>query len=404
MRILVANDGFGDAGGVQRYLDACIGGLVARGHAVAMLHRDPIGAPARVSPLIASLPQFSVATHGLEGALASARAWQPDICYSHNMDRLAVDRGLLELAPVLKFMHGYLGTCVSGLKRHALPRACPCDRTFGPACALLFLPRRCGRLSVRTLVSQYSWASEQRDLFGAYAAIVVASDHMRDEYVRNGVAAHRVIVNALFPTCAPQAAPAPAPPREAAPTIAFLARMTPLKGGDVLIRAVSQASRALGYAIALTMIGDGPARAEWEALARRLDVACTFTGWLDDEARFEAVRRADLVAVPSTWPEPFGLTGLEAAAHGVPAIAFDVGGVRQWLRPGVNGVLVEAHPPSATAFAGGLADALRDRARLAAMRPRALEVAREMSVARHLDRLETLFERCAVRPAMAAGG
>ena len=50
MRILVANDGFGDAGGVQRYLDACIRGLVARGHTVAMLHRDPFGAAARVSP------------------------------------------------------------------------------------------------------------------------------------------------------------------------------------------------------------------------------------------------------------------------------------------------------------------------------------------------------------------
>jgi glycosyltransferase involved in cell wall biosynthesis len=392
MRILVANDGFGDAGGVQQYLDACIGGLVARGHDVAMLHRDPIGSPARVSPLVASLPQFSVATHGLNGALASARAWQPDICFSHNMDRLEVDRGLVALAPVVKFMHGYLGTCISGLKRHAFPRACPCNRSFGPACAVLFLPRRCGRWSVSALVKQYGWTSDQRDLCSRYAAIVVASGHMRDEYGQNGVDTRRVHVNPLFATCTPSDDPAPAPAADLTPTVAFLARMTPLKGGDLLIRAAAGASDHLGRSIALTMVGDGPSRAEWEALARRLGVAATFTGWLDGDARFDHVRRADLLAVPSTWPEPFGLTGLEAAAHGVPAVAFDVGGVREWLRPGTNGFVADANPPTASALAAVLVDAFRDRARLAAMRPRALAVAREMSLTRHLDRLEALFD------------
>ena len=45
MRILLANDGFGDAGGVQNYLDAVAGGLAARGHALALLHRDATPAP-----------------------------------------------------------------------------------------------------------------------------------------------------------------------------------------------------------------------------------------------------------------------------------------------------------------------------------------------------------------------
>jgi glycosyltransferase involved in cell wall biosynthesis len=397
MRILVANDGFGDAGGVQQYLNACIGGLIARGHDVAMLHRDPIGAPARVSPVVASLSQFSVATHGLNEALASAREWQPDLCFSHNMDRLDVDRGLVAFAPLVKFMHGYLGTCISGLKRHAFPRACPCDRAFGPACAVLFLPRRCGHLSVSALVEQYGKASAQRDLCSRYTAIVVASGHMRDEYVRNGIDSRRLHVNPLFPTCEPSDDPAPAPAVDVTPTVAFLARMTPLKGGDLLIRAAADASRHLGRAIALTMIGDGPARADWEALARRLSVDATFTGWLDGDERFEYLRRADLVAVPSTWPEPFGLTGLEAAAYGVPAVAFDVGGVREWLQNGTNGLLVDANPPTASALAVVLADAFRDRARLAAMRPRALAIAREMSLTRHVDRLEVLFEQAAPR-------
>jgi glycosyltransferase involved in cell wall biosynthesis len=391
MRILVANDGFGDAGGVQQYLDAVVGGLLARQHEVALLHRDPLGAPAaRVSPVTASLTQFSVATHGLDGALARVRAWRPDVCFSHNMDRLDAERGLIALAPVVKFMHGYFGTCVSGLKRHAFPDVRPCDRRFGPGCAVLFLPRRCGRLSPAALVTQYGWASAQHALFDRYTAIVVASGHMRDEYVRNGADSDRVVVNPLFPTC-PLQPTVSVRPTDAPPAVVFLARMTSLKGGDVLIRSVAAASDRLGRPIAVTMIGDGPLRAECETLARRLGVAATFTGWLDGDARFDAMRDADLLAVPSTWPEPFGLTGLEAAAQGVPAIAFDVGGVREWLRPGETGFLVAGERPAASTLAEGLVDAFSDRGRLAAMRPRALAVAREMSLTRHLDRLEALF-------------
>ena len=56
--------------------------------------------------------------------------------------------------------------------------------------------------------------------------------------------------------------------------------------------------------------------------------------------------RASVAALPSSWPEPFGLVGLEAAALGVPTVAFDVGGISEWLRHDVNGVAVPG-PPSA---------------------------------------------------------
>ena len=42
MRILFANDGIGDAGGVQTYLAAVMPALAARGHSVALLHLDPL--------------------------------------------------------------------------------------------------------------------------------------------------------------------------------------------------------------------------------------------------------------------------------------------------------------------------------------------------------------------------
>jgi glycosyltransferase involved in cell wall biosynthesis len=261
-------------------------------------------------------------------------------------------------------------------------------------CAALYLPRRCGHLSANALVDQYRWASEQNALFSTYRAIVVASEHMKREYERNGASA--VHANPLFPTCSVMSEPAPPGAR---PSVVFMGRMTPLKGGEQLIRAVAAASSRLRSPIHLTMVGDGPPRTAWEQLAADLSVDCTFTGWQSGAMRFDALLHTDLLAVPSVWPEPFGLVGLEAGAFGVPAIAFDVGGISEWLRHGHNGILVPASPPRASALADALVDAFSRRHELAAMRRRALAVAAEMSVSRHLDRLEEIFARVAAVPA-----
>jgi glycosyltransferase involved in cell wall biosynthesis len=389
VRLLISNDGFQDAGGVQTYLEAIVAGLASRGHDLAMLYLDHV--PARPSQGTGhALPHFSVARDGLDATLAAVARWQPEICYSNNMRDLRLDSRLLAIAPVIKFMHGYFGTCVSGLKMFGLPVATPCHRQLGAACVALYLPRRCGGLNVLKIPGQYRWAREQHALIVRYAALVVASAHMRDEYVNNGADARNVHVNPLFVSGTPLA-------RERAPdvppSVVFLGRMTRLKGGDMLVRAIATASARLGTPIHLTMLGDGPERAAWERLASHLNVTATFTGWLSGDERWRWIQRATLLAVPSVWPEPFGLVGLEAARLGVPAIAFDVGGIREWLTPGENGYLVAGDPPRPSAFADGLVTALRDPGTLREMGERAPATVRRLSLDRHLDRLEDILAR-----------
>ncbi len=402
MRILVANDGFSDAGGVQSYLDATIGCLVARGHMVAVAYCSDRGSPA-INQTGHLFEQFQVTASRQPQAFDAIRRWQPDVCFSHNMRDHGVDAGLALVAPVVKFMHGYFGTCVGGLKMHAFPATIACDRKFGPSCAALYLTRRCGQLNPVTLVSEWQWAVAQRAMFDRYADIVVASEHMRREYTNNGVPAERVHANPLFATrpVVPARTPVPPVPRSVdrvGPVdpadrdlhVVFLGRMTKLKGGDLLVRAVADASSRLGRPVHLTMIGDGPQRADWEALARALGVQAHFTGWLTGESRWPMVERASLLAIPSVWPEPFGLVGLEAAALGVPAVATDTGGIRDWLQHDINGVLVPA-PASPSTFGERLASLLSDPARLAALGAGALDRAREMSVDAHVSRLEPIF-------------
>ena len=389
MRVLIVNDGLSDVGGVQAYLDTVIPEIEGRGHAVAMAYCSDSGSD-EVAGVSRRLPRFRFTHDQSTDTLAGIRRWAPDVCFAHNMSDLGVEAALGAVAPIVKFMHGYFGTCISGQKMHGFPGSAVCDRTFGLSCAALFLPRRCGQASPSALVSGWRWAVKQQAQFGNYAAIVVASDHMRREFTRHGCEASRVHVNELFPTNAGEARPSPVPSES---TIVFMGRMTTLKGGDMLIRATHRAAAQLGQAVAITMIGDGPKKSEWESLAQRLNLAASFTGWMN-ESRWTHVRSASVVAMPSLWPEPFGLVGLEAGALGVPAVAVATGGIGQWLTDGVNGVAVPP-PADERTFGDALARVLGDRTQLAALRAGAYRVAQSKTVTGHVDRLEQLFQSVA---------
>ena len=116
----------------------------------------------------------------------------------------------------------------------------------------------------------------------------------------------------------------------------------------------------------------------------------SFPGWLDDSQRAAALSNAAVLAVPSVWPEPFGLVGLEAAAMGVPAVAFDTGGIRQWLRHGVSGLLV---PPAGgfRAMAGALVTILDNQALRDRLSRGAIATATSMSLDAHADALERVL-------------
>ncbi|HET8675540.1 MAG TPA: glycosyltransferase family 4 protein [Blastocatellia bacterium] len=407
MRILFANDGIGDAGGVQSYLDAVIPELIGRGHELGFLHYDHIKHDLVRSccapELRKAISYFGILDLGEERALAGVKSWKADLCFSHNMNRLDIERSLLNQMTVIKMMHGYFGSCVSGLKTLSFPSPKPCDRQFGLSCMALYFPRRCGQMSVGKMLGQYRWAVSQRELFKDYTAVIVASEHMRREYANNGVAEDHLHVNPLFPanpSCEAR------PPKAGArgQTILFLGRMTALKGGDVLIRAVAEAVDQTGQDIRLVMAGDGPQRNSWERLAAQLKVNADFTGWVTGEKHAELLSVATLLAVPSIWPEPFGLVGLEGAFAAIPAIAFDVGGISEWLRDGYNGYLAKASPPTPGALAHVMIKALSDKEGLDLMRAGARKVAIEMSLEKHVDRLEQIFARAAQKNLILQGG
>jgi glycosyltransferase involved in cell wall biosynthesis len=142
--------------------------------------------------------------------------------------------------------------------------------------------------------------------------------------------------------------------------------------------------------VTLIMAGDGPERPRLEALARERGVDARFPGWVSGERRTSLFRASSLVVVPSLWPEPFGLVGLEAAVHGVPAVAFDAGGIGEWLRDGVNGALVRERG-DAGALGAAIARLLGDTRQLARCGAGAVAVARELSIDAHVSTVERVL-------------
>ncbi len=146
-------------------------------------------------------------------------------------------------------------------------------------------------------------------------------------------------------------------------TVGFVGRLVPEKGGDILIRAARLVISAHPRT-AFAFVGEGPARAAWESLARQLGIAehVRFTGSIPDMPR--VYREFDILALPSRL-EATPLCLLEAMAAGIPVVATRVGGVPDVVLAGVTAALVE--PGDAGALSEALLSLIGDRARAETM-------------------------------------
>lgn len=394
MRIALINRSRGLAGGVERYLEQVLPGLARRGVEVGLFHEHepPPDRPAIALPTGA--PTWSVSRLGVRAALDELGRWRPDLLYIHAVDDTALEARLLATAPAVLFAHQYHGTCISGGKAWTFPRPRPCVRSLGPACLAHYYPHRCGGLSPLTMWRDWNRQAARHDLLARYRFIATHSDHMHAEYVRNGLPSSRVR-KLPFPVKPLLRAPQTIPPNGLPHRLVFLGRMEPLKGGELLLKALPAVETTLGRPLIVTMAGDGTARLQWEVTAVHLpvrDSRIRFTGWLDDAAVDALLAAADLLVVPSVWPEPFGLVGPEAGQRGVPAAAFAVGGIPEWLRDGVNGRLAPGEAPHAADLAAAIVACLRDPQEHARLCAGAREQARRFDPERHLDALIALFE------------
>ncbi|MFC8501372.1 glycosyltransferase family 4 protein [Pedococcus sp. NPDC057267] len=126
--------------------------------------------------------------------------------------------------------------------------------------------------------------------------------------------------------------------------VAAVMRLSQRKRPFALLRAVRRAQHHLGTGqrIHLVVAGDGPWRTVLEAYARLrgMSGAVTFRGRLARDQVRELLESADVFVAPATR-ESFGIAALEARCAGLPVLAMSSGGVREFVRHEVEGLLCE---------------------------------------------------------------
>lgn len=128
-------------------------------------------------------------------------------------------------------------------------------------------------------------------------------------------------------------------------------RVVAKKGFDTLLRAFAEI-RAANHEVGLVIAGDGSDLGRLRELAASLEVedAVRFVGRLDRSGVERTMRAALAVVVPS-FVEPFGVVALEAWAAARPLLITSAGGPPEFVKDGVDGILIPPGNPSALATA-----------------------------------------------------
>ncbi|HZI33280.1 MAG TPA: glycosyltransferase family 4 protein, partial [Candidatus Binatia bacterium] len=292
--------------------------------------------------------------------------------------------------PLARMVHDHDLYCMRSYKYNYFTRQV-CERAASPFCVFpcgAFLARNHGEGFPLKWVSYASKLGEIR-LNQKFHRLIVASEFMKTELQRNGFEPEKIEIHPPVP---PDGVPVPQSRFSDRNLIIYAGQITRGKGVDVLLEALALVRTPFECLI----FGNGNHRAHCERLSRRLGLnnRVHFKGYALPRELDEIRREASVAAVSSVWPEPFGAVGLEAMRHGLPVVAFDAGGVREWLIDGYNGWLVPWM--NRAGFAMRIEQLLCDKrlARQMGERGRA-DVAEYYGFSKYVDGLEKLFARMA---------
>ncbi len=223
------------------------------------------------------------------------------------------------------------------------------------------------------------------------ALFVACSEYVRRRAVERGYPPDRTIVHSIG-VDVERFRPPSTQRRES--IVLFVGRLVEKKGCDRLIEAMAEVQRRCPEA-QLVVIGNGPLRANCEALAAARQVRSVFLGSQPTDVVQEWMSRAKVFCVPSVVArsgdaEGFGIVFIEAQAMGLPVVSTRSGGIPEAVEDGRTGLLVaEDDRP---ALAESIIKLMRDeelwqRFSLAG-RMRVLE---SFNLARQTQRLEDIF-------------
>ncbi|MFH1896384.1 MAG: glycosyltransferase family 4 protein [bacterium] len=362
MRILIVNNNFssefgGKAGGAERYVLDVVEGLKSKGHKV----------------------YTSTGTEHLEKA---------EVVFVNNCFNTTLLKEITQ-KPAVRFVHDHQVYC-PGTPKYWFHSQKQCCINTSWRCLYYALCEQCLSRNPARAVPAVLAKPKELAVNRKFKKILVASEFMRQMLLENGFAKEQVEINHLFPygEFVSNLRGQENLPNDK-PLILYAGRIFKEKGVDQLIRAVA----LLKQDFRLVICGAGWDKERCARIVKELglDSRVTFAGSVPQKELLEYYQQAEVVVVPSVWPEPFGLIGIEAYQYGKPVVGFDSGGISEWLKNGKNGFLVEGLNISQMAQKIDLLLKDKDLAQKMGQAGKAM-VAEEFTFKGHIKRLEEVFE------------
>lgn len=400
VRILFVNEKCGYFGGVEQNIADTVKGLNSRGHACNLAYgeiseRDLEEYKALFEETFLCQETGPVTkdrrlnitdrgVHTLEGVLSRVF---PDVIYFHKVPELKSCMHLLLRLRSVRMVHDH-DLCCPRRHKYFMSNGRVCHHKLDWRCWIdgAFIARSNTSRTGFTFVNIGRKLREMRRNY-RIDCLLVGSRFMRDELLQNGFPEEKVHI---LPPVIRMDNPPPLPvPDE--PKILYVGQLIRGKGVDLLLEAI----KGLTCDFRATIVGTGNAEHRLKALCSKLglDNRVDFLGWVRNEDLGQFYSKAKVVVVPSRWPEPFGMIGLEAMHHGRPVVGFDVGGIPDWLEHMGTGLLVPEQDVGA--FARALDRVLSETGLAIKLGQNGLKRVRDhYSFDGYLDKLEGYLKGC----------
>jgi glycosyltransferase involved in cell wall biosynthesis len=326
-KILYVSSLSGFCGGVERYIYDTAGLLARSGFEVCGLFENTGRDAAEFNQIFNRVY--------VPADLAEINSSDFDVAFVHKTDNLELLRAVRQKFRTIVFVHDHDYYCV---RRHKYFPICrinchlPANKIYCTLCGGLIAKQQ-GKIKIGNTGDKFALMDEIRKC----DRHLVMSEFMRNNLTMNGFAAEKICK--IYPFRQKSLDFPEVSSVSDVVKILYVGQLVRGKGVDLLLRAV----RLLDIPFQLDIVGAN----NDEMMLRQMSVSLglgekiNFAGWHSSPERFFAA--ADIFAFSSRWQEPFGLTGIEAFTYGVPVVAFDVGGVTEWLHNRENGLLVKEH-------------------------------------------------------------
>ncbi len=390
VKILFAHQNLGAFGGAEANILLTASVLKGRGHQVALLYQTNTGKNEQAWRETFSFVFRCAAPENIPAVL---REVEPDVIYLHTISDLQVLQELVGTGiPTVRMVHDHEMYCLRGYKYNYFTRK-PCQRAVSFRCVF---PCLASVARNRTGGFPLKWASYRAkraeiEINQVCDHFVVYSEYSKAELIRNGFDPSRIEIVVPIQCWGNDGPRSTFSDRN---LLLYVGQIIRGKGVDLLLRALAK----LEAPFECLIIGDGGHRKACERLSHSLGLSdrVRFTGFLPSEQIKAHYLEATALAVSSVWPEPFGMVGPEAMRYGLPVVAFDAGGISEWLTEGENGFLVAWG--DVDGYARCLGRLLRDKALAKQLGRQGLErVNRDYEAGRQIDRIEAVLGSVANR-------